>query len=209
MTTLPPRLIAAIAAVAGISLLGGCLTPGPATRMYVLTPVVEVQSPLPARATKPVTVVIKDIRLPLYLDRPQIVTRDAGSRLEISETEQWGGHLREDMARVLAMNLGRLLDGDRVLAAPYHAIAPPDYRVEVDILGFERQPGGRVGLTAQWWITRGADAAPPAGSAGTFTGEALADGASYGALVNSMSTVYGELAQAIARSIRAREAGGA
>ncbi|MBI4984658.1 MAG: membrane integrity-associated transporter subunit PqiC [Rhodocyclales bacterium] len=201
MTPLRARLIAAIAA----ALLCGCVTPGPTPRMYVLTPVGEPGASAPmAVAAKPVTVVIQDIRLPLYLDRPQIVTRDRGNRLEISENEQWGGHLREDMARVLAMNLGRLLDGERVVAAPCPAPAAPHYRVEVDILGFERQPGGRVVLTAQWSITPGADAAQRVGSGGTFSGEPLAQAVSYDKLVQSMSAVYGELAQAIARSIRFR-----
>ncbi|MDP1613106.1 MAG: PqiC family protein [Sulfuritalea sp.] len=206
------RRIAAITAFAATSLLCACVTPGPAPRMYLLTPAVEKRSPAPATqaapAAKPVTVVIKDVRLPLYLDRPQIVTRDEGNRLRFSDIEQWGGYLREDMARVLAMNLGRILDGDRVLAAPYHAPTAPDYRVDVDILGFERQPGGRVGLSAQWWISRGTDGAPGIGGKGTFTGKPLADSVSYDKLVGSMSAVYGELAQAIARDIRAREAGG-
>lgn len=212
MITPRPRRIAVIATVAATSLLCACVTPGPAPRMYILTPVFETRPPAPAmqaaRVPRPVTVVIKDIRLPLYLDRPQIVTRDEGNRLRISEIEQWGGYLREDMARVLAMNLGRILDGDRVVAAPYHAPTAPDYRVEVDILGFERQPGGRVGLSAQWWISRGMDGAPGIGAKGTFSGEPLADGVSYDTLVGSMSAVYGALAQAIARDIRSREAGG-
>ncbi|MDP2810946.1 MAG: PqiC family protein [Rhodocyclaceae bacterium] len=159
------------------------------------------------RATKPVTVVIKDLRLPQYLDRPQIVARNDGNRLEVNEFEQWGGPLREDMTRVLVTNLGRLLGGDRVVAAPYHMATLPDYRVEVDILGFERVPGGRVRLSAQWWVSRGADTTLVASSEGTFSGEPLAADVPYEKLVGSMSSVYGELAQAIARGIRPRGAG--
>jgi len=206
--TLPrAHRVAAIAAAAMTSLLCGCITPGPRTNFYMLDAVVAAPPPAAARPAKPVAVVIKDLRLPLYLDRPQIVARNDGNRLEVNEFEQWGGPLREDMTRVLVTNLGRLLGGDRVVAAPYHMATLPDYRVEVDILGFERVPGGRVRLTAQWWISRGADAALVASSEGTFAGEPLAADVPYEKLVASMSAVYGELAQAIARSIRPRVAG--
>lgn len=206
--TLPrTRRVAASAAAALTALLCGCVTPGPRTHFYMLDAVVAAPPPAAARATKPVTVVIKDLRLPQYLDRPQIVARNDGNRLEVNEFEQWGGPLREDMTRVLVTNLGRLLGGDRVVAAPYPMATLPDYRVEVDILGFERVPGGRVRLSAQWWISRGADATPVASSEGTFTGEPLAADVPYEKLVASMSAVYGELAQAIARSIRPRGAG--
>ena len=203
------RLSVLVTGLVASSLLGGCITPGPATRFYLLTPATEaVPAPIlrqpaaPDRAAQRLTVVITDIRLPTYLDRPQIVTRDSGNRLEFSEIDQWGGHLREDMGRVLAINLGRVLAGDRVVAAPHAATVPPDFRVEVDILAFERQPGGRVALSAQWVITRGNDGKLHAGSAGSFSGEALGDSATYDTLVGSMSAVYGELARAIARGIR-------
>lgn len=206
--TLPrARRIAAGAAATLATLLCGCITPGPKTNFYMLDAVVTAPPPAAARAAKPVTVVIKDLRLPLYLDRPQIVARNDRNRLEVNEFEQWGGPLREDMTRVLVTNLGRLLGGDRVVAAPYHMTTLPDYRVEVDILGFERVPDGRVRLSAQWWISRGADATLVTGSDGTFTGEPLAADVPYETLVASMSAVYGELAQAIARGIRPRGAG--
>lgn len=186
--------------------LGGCLSSGPATRFYVLTPAVEPQAVTVRVAARPRVVVIKDVRLPRYLDRPQIVTRDAGNSLEWVENEQWGGHLNEDLVRVLAMNLGRLLEGDRVVAAPYPVAKAPDYRVEVEIRSFERQHEGRVELVAQWWITRGSDGSLVADSEQTFLGDAVADRASYDKLVGAMSVAYGELAKAIAHSIRSNQA---
>jgi uncharacterized lipoprotein YmbA len=204
------RSLAGAALTLGILMsLAGCVTPGPATRAYLLTPTVAAPASGIARPLAPGakrrTVVIRDLRLPQYLDRPQIVTRDEGNALGIVEHEQWGGPLREDMMRVLATNLGYLLDGDRVVAAPYPASGAPDYRVEVDIRSFERQPGGRVVLAVQWWVTRGADGSLHASAEAVFSGEPLPAGAGYDALVGSMSAVYGDLARAVARSLRADE----
>lgn len=187
-------------------LLAGCVTPGPATRFYILTPTPAAQPAVPpGRVADGLTIVIKDLRLPIYLDRPQIVSRDAGNHLEFSELEQWGGPLREDLTRLLVTNLGRILDRDRIVAAPFPATTPPDYRIEVDILGFERQPDGRVRLDAQWWVTRGRDGALHGASKKLFASAPL-DVNSYDKLVASMSAVYGELAHAIALSIRPGEA---
>ncbi len=196
------------------ALLGGCGTPGPAAHFYLLTPAIDAHpseaaaSPAPAdRGAKPIVMVVKDIRLPHYLDRPQIVTRDIGNRLELSEVDQWGGHLPEDLARVLATNLGRLLEGDHVVTAFYPVATPPDYRIEVTISSFERQPNGHVRLAARWWITRGTTGNLVASADGDYSGEQLVDGADYDGIVNSMSAVYGELARGIARSIRASVSG--
>lgn len=204
---LRPHLLTALAALV---LLAACSS-GPATRFYTLAAVAEAppaaaKGPAP-RAARPFTLVISDLRLPQYLDRPQIVSRGSDHRLRMSEHQQWGGNLRDDMTRVLAENLGRQLPGDRVLAAPYHMALQPDYRIEVDVQRFEREADGSVRLAARWWLTRGADGLLLASPEASFSGPSVDEGA-YEALVGAMSGVFGELAQAIAHSIRAHAGSG-
>jgi uncharacterized protein len=207
--TLRLQLTTSLAALAAL-LLAGCSS-GPATRFYTLTAVAgappAAATDAAPRAARPVTLVITDLRLPPYLDRPQIVTRGSDHRLRISELEQWGGNLRDDITRVLADNLGRQLPGDRVLAAPIQLALQPDYRIEVEVQRFEREANGSVRLAARWWITRGADGVLLAGPEASFTGP-TAGADDYEALVGAMSAVLGELARAIAGGIRARAAGG-
>ncbi len=205
--TLRPHLMLAFA---GLVLLAGCSS-SPATRFYTLTAVAEAP-PAGAKdpathAAKPVTLIITDLRLPQYLDRPQIVTRGSDQRLRMTEHQQWGGNLRDDMTRVLTENLGRQLPGDRVLAAPTHIALQPDYRIEVDVQRFEREANGRVRLAARWWITRGPDGALLASPEASFSGPSV-DADDYETLVGAMSAVFGELAQVIAHSIRARAGSG-
>lgn len=194
-----------IAAAATLALLCGCAS-APATRYYVLAATADAPA---RRAATAVAVVIKDVRLPQYLARPQIVTRGSDHRVRMAEHEQWAGDLHQDLMRVLTENLGRLLESDRVIAAPHTLRLQPDYRVEVEILRFERDAGGRVQLSARWWLTRGSDAALLESPQTTLLGAQLGESAAYEALIASMSSVYGELAQMIARSIRARAAAGA
>lgn len=188
-----------VAAVAGLALLGACAS-APVTRYYVLS----ATAPAPAHAaTKPPGVVVSDVSLPQYLDRSQIVVRGSGHRVLVIENELWAGNLREDMTRVLVENLAGLLGSARVIAAPHPQRMQPDYRVAVEILRFERSAAGRVELGARWWLTRASDGVVLASPVETLAGAILPDQSGYEAVVASMSTVYGELAQAIARRISA------
>ena len=191
-------LITAIVALAGC---GGSA----ATRYYVLTPIPAGAAPAEPRN---VAVVVGGVRLPQYLDRPQIVTRGGDHRLQVADQEQWGGNLRQDMTRVLAENLCRLIGSDRVVAAPHALRMQPDYRVEVEVLRFERHADGRVRLEAKWWLTRGSDGTPLASPSAVLYGAPLPDAGAVDAMVASMSDVYNELARAIAAAIRSRPAGG-
>jgi uncharacterized lipoprotein YmbA len=178
--------------------LAGCLGSAPTTRLYMLEAVTE--KPLAEIRTKPVTLVVREVRLPHYLDRPQIVTRDGNHRLQVAEFDHWGGDLREDLTRILVENLGRTLGSDRIFSAPLTVALMPDYRLDVEILRFEPEAGGNVRLAARWWLTRGTDAGLVVTRETSVS--VATTGASYPALVASMSTVYGELARAIADSVR-------
>jgi uncharacterized lipoprotein YmbA len=197
------RLCAVFLALAMLASVAGCAGSASGTRFYVLTPVPAV--PAPAQAMD-VAVVVAGVRLPQYLERPQIVTRSGDNRLQFAEFDQWGGNLHQDMTRVLAESLTRLLGSERVVAAPHTLRMQPDYRVEVEVLGFERGPDGRVRLAAKWWLMRSGDAAPLAGPGAELYGAPLPDAEAYDAVVASMSQVYGEFARVIAQAIRQRAA---
>lgn len=188
-----------------LAILGGCSSSDGGTRLYLLE-----SAAAPDAAPSPALpgVVVAAVRLPRYLDRAQIVTRSGEHRLEIAEFDLWAGDLGQDMTRALARNLSRLLASDRVVAAPHTLRATDAFRVEVEVLAFERGADGRVRLAARWWLTRGADPAPIAGTAGAeLFGAPLAKDAGYDAVVASMSQVYGDFARQVAQAIRAGTAG--
>ncbi|MBI5898211.1 MAG: membrane integrity-associated transporter subunit PqiC [Rhodocyclales bacterium] len=178
--------------------LAGCLGSAPTTRFYQLQSVID--KPATHTAQESPTLLVREVRLPHYLDRPQIVTREAGNRLQLAEFDRWGGDLREDMTRVLIQNLGRVLGGKQVFAAPLGVVVQPDYRLEVEVLRFERDGGGQVRLHARWWLTRGSDLNLLATHESWFSGSSASG--SYPDLVATMNSVYAELASVIATNIR-------
>ena len=191
-----------IAMAMTFALLVAC-TSTPSTRFYVLSAMAGAEA-TPVSA-KPVSVVIRDIRLPQYLERPQLITRDGENRIQLADDAQWAGNLQQDMVRVLTENLGLLLTSDRVFSAPHNGPLKPDFKVELEILRFEQGADRRVTLSARWWLIRGSDNALIEAPSVSLNSAPI-DKLSRDSLVAAMSAVYGELAQLIARSVKAKEA---
>ena len=194
------KLVIAAFALA-VALATGCSS-APPMRFYVITPLAAPAAVAPAPGPR---VVVAAVRLPEYLDRPQLVTRSGDNRLQLEEFHQWGGNLAKDLTRVMAENLSRLLGSDAVVAAPHTLRMRPDYRVELEVLRFERAGDGRVHLTAKWWLQRGADGSPLASPTTALASEPLPEAATFEATVAAMSGVYGELSRAIAQAIAEQE----
>jgi uncharacterized lipoprotein YmbA len=193
--------VAAFALALAVVLAAGCST-APPVRLYVVTP---LAGPAPAAWTPGPAVVVASVRLPGYLDRPQLVTRSGDNRLQLEEFHQWGGNLARDLTRVMAENLSLLLGSDAVVAAPNTLRMRPDYRVELEVLRFERAGDARVHLTAKWWLQRGPDASPLAGPTTVLASEPLPEAAGAELTVAAMSGVYGELSRTIAQAISRQE----
>jgi len=193
--------IAAFAAALAVALATGCAS-GPPVRFYVVTP---IAGPAPAARAPGPAVVVAAVRLPEYLERPQLVTRSGDNRLQLEEYHQWGGNLAKDLTRVMAENLSLLLGSDAVVAAPHTLRMRPDYRVELEVLRFERAGDSRVHLTAKWWLQRGADGSPLASPTTALASEPLPEPASAELTVAAMSGVYGELSRVISQAVSHQE----
>jgi uncharacterized lipoprotein YmbA len=103
-----------------------------------------------------VVVAVGPLRIPDYLDRPQIVTRSGANELRLAEFDRWAGSLERDTVRVLAEDLSVLLPADRYVVIPWistwEGAEPSTYRIEVNIVRFEETAGGSVRLEAQWAV---------------------------------------------------------
>ena len=193
--------IAAVALALAAALATGCSSVPP-VRFYVVTPLAGAA---PAAAASGTRVVVAGVRLPGYLERPQLVTRSGDNRLQLEEFHQWGGNLAKDLARVMAENLSRLLGSDAVVAEPHTLRLRPDYRVELEVLRFERAGDARVHLAVKWWLQRGADGASLASPTTALASEPLPEGSGIELTVAAMSGVFGELSRVIAQAIAQQE----
>lgn len=195
----------------GALLLAGLLGPGCAarspnvTQFYTLEPLSapqpEISRPL-APTTPPLSVEVAALRLPQYLERPQIVTRGEGNRLYLSEFNQWGGNLQKDLMRTMALNFSLLLATPNIAITPYHPPIPAAYRVEVEVMRFEQEETGGVTLLAQWHLMKRDQREPLATRITTLTGTPSPAAEKYAGTVATMSRLWGSLTTLIAEAIR-------
>jgi len=97
------------------------------------------------------------VKIPEYLNRPQIVTRSEGNEVFIQEFHRWAEPLKDSISRVLARNLSCLLATDHVFIFPWPGMVKPDYRVTMNIFRFDGRRGGEVYLDVFWAVHRGDD----------------------------------------------------
>lgn len=183
-------------------LLAGCSSGGSITSFYLLDPIHSDTATAQIRKNSTdLSINIISIRLPQYLERPQIVTRSKTNKLELAEYHQWGGNLKKNMSRVLARNMSNLLDTPNVFIFPDRSLAKPDFRVEFVVMKFERDPDQIVRLSIQWRLSRGEDRMPVVTKISDLSSNKVEAGQDIGQTVSEMSILMGELSGMIAKEI--------
>ncbi|MBF0308328.1 MAG: membrane integrity-associated transporter subunit PqiC [Magnetococcales bacterium] len=132
-------------------LQASCAPTTPAT-FYLLTPVAE--SPVVNSLDGP-WLGVGPVSLPGYLDRPQMVLRQANRELEVAGFHRWGEPLREHFPRVLTDNLVRLLPEARVSSYPWRGQLVPGHQLTVEVLRFDIDADGNAVLEANWELLAG------------------------------------------------------
>lgn len=177
--------------------LSACAS-SPLLRYYAL----DDARPMTVGLPDGVSVAIIQVNLPELVDRPQLVTRSADHRVQLSDNDRWAEPLRRQVPRLLARDLGVALNSGRVVALGVDARElDVDFRVVVDVQQLEVVSGQRVELDAVWRIER-RNGRPVFGRSQVL--ERLGDGAApddHAAAVDAQRRVFGTLAKNIAAKI--------
>jgi uncharacterized lipoprotein YmbA len=126
----------------------------PASQFYMLEPISGIEPKALAGTAKKPLIVLSPVRIPHYVDRPQIVTANGKNAYQLSELNRWAEALDHNISRVLAQNLTLLVPAEVVFSNTSTTAEPANFGVAVSILEFHADPQGQAGLTAQWQITR-------------------------------------------------------
>jgi hypothetical protein len=182
-------------------LLSGCAGGGAELRYYLIDPM-----PLPelAGADPGLSVQIRDLDVPQYLERFQIATRGPGNRVDYALNHQWGEPLRKNLLRTLATHLGHSLGTVQVATPLTRLASPADLRVRVHVERFERGVDGRVQLHARWQLVDGADGRVRHTDRVELVADSAVAAGDHPALVAAMQARFAELSERIAESIVAR-----
>jgi hypothetical protein len=126
----------------------------PPSQFYMLEPISGVGHKGPAGTFKKPAIVLSPVRIPHYVDRPQIVTATGKNAYQLSELNRWAETLDHNISRVLAQNLTILVPAKVLFSNTSTTAEPANFGVSVNILEFHVDPQGQAGLTAQWHIAR-------------------------------------------------------
>jgi hypothetical protein len=193
------RFVLQALSLVAVALAAGCLGGGTAPAYFALRPEAGAAAGAPVAARPDLGLAVGPIELPRYLDRDEVVTRDASQQLVPWDDHRWGGSLRDDVLRVLGDDLGTLLGTTRVAVYPVEARFPVRYRVLLDILEFEGAPGRAVTLRVRWMVADGTSGLALAIAQSRV--EQPTGGPSFDALVAAQSAALGSVTREIASKI--------
>lgn len=178
--------------------LVACASSPPAKFYNLTTAPPSGAPPSPIDAAPPVRVTT--VRIPPMLDRQEIARPSAGNQLEINGQERWDAPLDEMIQQTLTRDLIARLPSDKVIlpAAPAPANAES---IAVNILQFQSDVTGGVVFEGSWSLVPAHSTSPALIRDFRYT--ATASSQSTGDEVSTMSTLLGQLADDIARSLPA------
>ena len=184
-----------LAAVVGLAGCGG----SPPVQYYTLSAEASPDSTLTVRTEQHIAV--GPVTLPDVVERPQLVMRTTANRVTLLEEHQWAEPLPNEIARVIADNLSRLLGTRLISIYPQSAADQAPYRVLVDVQQFESTLGSHILLNASWTV-RHSDHGQTSLKMGRSSVEEPANGPGYEALAAAHSRALVRVSRDIAESIR-------
>ena len=156
MNTVKKYCVAMTTIMLGVILLisGSCaLRTSATTKFYILSPLVQpVVEKQDEKGKKCKTIGVGPLDLPAYLDRPQIVTRVNPDELKLAELDNWAEPLKDNITRVLAENISRLLCTADVVIFPWKESSHIDYQIDIKIVWMDGKLGEKAVLSTQWTI---------------------------------------------------------
>jgi uncharacterized lipoprotein YmbA len=197
----PKRLLALPLLAA---LLAGCIGGRtPPSDFYLLEPIKTLQGAGPGEPARR-AIALAPVRIPQYVDRPQMVTATARNAYTLSEFHRWAERLDDGIARVLALNLSLLVPTDRVSLNASGRNPPDTLRVAVTLLEFHVDPAGQAVLAAQWNVARG-EASVSSRQAGYREPASATD---YAVMAGALNECLNRLSRDVALDLRRLEGGG-
>jgi hypothetical protein len=189
-------------AVIGAALLSGCAST-PSSRFYTLGGGGETASPSAAvRAAPAFLIEVPTVSVPAQVARNQLVVQDDANRVSVLEQERWASPPADELRRALSGDLAARLDTFDVFGSP-HPDNVPVYRIAVNVRRFESWPGSHAVLDTVWSVRSLRTQAVVTCS--TVQTENVGPG--FDALVQGHRRAVGQLADAIATTVRALASG--
>jgi uncharacterized protein len=199
MNRFSPRLAWLIPGVLVIVLLGCASTPP--TRFFVLSSISSSEKMRSLEGERCFAIGIGPVKLPEYLNQPEIVTRITQNELRLDELAKWAEPLEDNISRALAENLSSLLCTQSIAIFPWKGGTPIDYRINVHVIQMDGTLGESASLDVAWSITDGTGHKKSPLLTKRSTYKEPTGGGDHGAFVSAQSRNLASLSREVAETI--------
>ena len=191
------RTFFGIVSVVSALTLSGCSHDSKPVQFYRLNADSGIGTLPPATAQSPL-IGLGPIRIPEYLNRPQIIVAITENQYRLSEDHRWAERLDQNISLALFKALPSQLGTNRIVRYPWTQRQLVDYQIGIDILEFNVTADGQSRLIAQWFIKRKDKPAIDKRSVYQFPASAT----DYDIMVKAQSQCLTKLGQEIAETLR-------
>jgi len=135
-------------------IVSGCLSipSSPTPRFYALSAVNENQVSKKINIASDVLIGIGPVKIPEYLNRPQMVTQDKKKMLQFAQFDRWGGSLDTGLARLIREDLTVMLPGAKLTLYPWDPSIAVKYQVSVEVVQLDSKLDKDMFLVVQWMV---------------------------------------------------------
>jgi len=146
------RDLGVVMAAVALALCGCAGSPVPA--YFVLGAALPAETPQPASAASApdrAMIVLDEVRLPEWLDRPQMARQAGAGRLSVDADHRWGEPLAAGVERLIAAQLRTARPGTWVaLARTGGPLASPAWRITVAFDAVQTRASGSLTAWVRW-----------------------------------------------------------
>ncbi|MFA5271365.1 MAG: PqiC family protein [Candidatus Omnitrophota bacterium] len=135
-----------------VLILGGCVSVSnsPNARFYALHAIDnQASSQLEAKG---LVIGVGPVKIPEYLNRPQIVNVNKDRTLSFSEFNRWAEAIDFALERIINENLAGTLNGATIEMFPWDRAVPVKYQVIANVIRLENEFNERLIFVVQWSI---------------------------------------------------------
>jgi uncharacterized lipoprotein YmbA len=138
-------------------LLGGCISLpnspiSPTPRFYMLSAKDETLVNKIINITPGVIIGVGPVKIPEYLDRPQMVTKDKEGILKFDEFNRWGQSLDLGLASLIREDLTVMLPGAKMTLYPWNPLVSVKYQVVLEVVQMDNELDKDMLFVVQWTV---------------------------------------------------------
>lgn len=137
-----------------VFVLLGCSSPKTSYYRMIVNPISATTA-----ANSGMRVMVGPINIPASLDRPQLVTQNGTTEVQMHEYHRWAGTLKGDIGQVVASKLAQDLGTSDVWSFSQSTQAQFDYQILLDVQSLDSAEKGNVVLDVLWTIKPSTQAA--------------------------------------------------